>query len=372
MHAPGREEPTDESASSPLVSSVAKTKTEAISSALQHTRIRRDGFACRRMRGIVRRHASPTHLMAVGVTTLTGFTSSVPSAAQSHCASSSDRDPRPTGRARTITRVPEGVDCAPDARGARATGGDAFPTTTTSSRPPSAGAARARGRQRAGRDGSHEPSEFLARGGGLVVIHAAAVSRDPDWYRGYRRLVAIRHHEVARGPMHLYFTDRDNLITKDASNWSMEDEIYYDRTSCRTSDVLAAAYTPKPAGRAQRECAEACRRADRRGQAGQRLRLPAADVDVRADDQGGRTPYRSFVSIPGIGTKLSTGEITAPSAAGHCLGPASAAMSMRCLRPMKRETRSDTWRGALLTRRRRRRRSRCTRSSISRSWPRSR
>src|SRR5215207_2207496 len=26
-------------------------------------------------------------------------------------------------------------------------------------------------------------TDFLSRGGGLVVIHAAAVSRDPDWYK---------------------------------------------------------------------------------------------------------------------------------------------------------------------------------------------
>ncbi len=48
--------------------------------------------------------------------------------------------------------------------------------------------------------------------------------------------------------MHLYFTDRDSPITRDVSNWSMDDEIYYDMDMLPEVRVLAAAYTPKPAG----------------------------------------------------------------------------------------------------------------------------
>src|SRR5687768_16425988 len=61
-------------------------------------------------------------------------------------------------------------------------------------------------------------TEFLARGGGLVVIHAAAVSRDTDWYKtivgGSWRQGTTKWLEA---PMHLYFTDRAHPITKDAS-----------------------------------------------------------------------------------------------------------------------------------------------------------
>src|SRR4029453_13322419 len=71
-------------------------------------------------------------------------------------------------------------------------------------------------------------NEYLARGGGLVVIHAGMVSRDPDWFRtvvggSWRNGTA----KWLEGPMQLYFTDRDSPITKDMSKWAMEDEIYY-------------------------------------------------------------------------------------------------------------------------------------------------
>ncbi len=51
---------------------------------------------------------------------------------------------------------------------------------------------------------------FLARGGGLVVIHAGSVSQDPDWFKsiigGSWRNGTTKWLE---GPMHLYFTDRE-------------------------------------------------------------------------------------------------------------------------------------------------------------------
>ena len=52
--------------------------------------------------------------------------------------------------------------------------------------------------------------------------------------------------------MHLYFTDRDSPITKDASNWAMDDEIYYDMDILPEARILAAAYTPKPLGAQRR------------------------------------------------------------------------------------------------------------------------
>src|SRR5215213_8745228 len=136
-----------------------------------------------------------------------------------------------------------------NARGARATGADSFPTKAQfddtdvlilhaqdAGNIPDATDRR-------------NLADFLARGGGLVTIHAAAVSRDPDWFRGIAggswRNGTTKWLE---GPMHLYFTDRESAITKDASNWSMDDEIYYDMDLMPDVRVLAAAYTPKPAG----------------------------------------------------------------------------------------------------------------------------
>ncbi len=46
--------------------------------------------------------------------------------------------------------------------------------------------------------------------------------------------------------MSLYFTDRENPITRGASNFDIDDEIYYDMDIMPEVNVLAAAYTPKP------------------------------------------------------------------------------------------------------------------------------
>lgn len=87
--------------------------------------------------------------------------------------------------------------------------------------------------------------EFLKRGGGLVVIHAAAVSKDHDWFKG---IIGGSWHfgqtKWLEAPMSLYFTDRDNPITKDISNFDIDDEIYYDMDLLPEAKILAAAYTP--------------------------------------------------------------------------------------------------------------------------------
>src|SRR5215203_2596106 len=137
-----------------------------------------------------------------------------------------------------------------NARGARATGADNFPTKAQLDETD----VLILHKQDAGNIGDPADrknlQDFLARGGGVVVIHAAAVSNDPDWFKGivggsWRNGTT----KWLEGPMHLYFTDRDSLITKDASNWSMNDEIYYDMDILPAARILAAAYTPKPLGR---------------------------------------------------------------------------------------------------------------------------
>lgn len=87
--------------------------------------------------------------------------------------------------------------------------------------------------------------EFLGRGGGLVVIHAAAVSKDHDWFK---TIIGGSWHfgqtKWLEAPMSLYFTDHDNAITKDISNFDIDDEIYYDMDLLPEAKILAAAYTP--------------------------------------------------------------------------------------------------------------------------------
>ncbi len=87
--------------------------------------------------------------------------------------------------------------------------------------------------------------EFLARGGGLVVIHAGAASRDHDWFKS---VIGGSWHfgktKWLEAPLSLYFTDHRNPITKDLSNFDLEDEIYFDMDLLPEARVLAAAYTP--------------------------------------------------------------------------------------------------------------------------------
>jgi putative membrane-bound dehydrogenase-like protein len=143
-------------------------------------------------------------------------------------------------------------------------------------------------------------ADFVARGGGLVVIHAGSVSDDPDWFKGLVggswRNGTTRWLE---GPMHLYFTDRDSPITKDVSNWAMDDEIYYDMDMLPEARILATAYTPKPAGARN---AAFQKRAEELTGGGKRVSIfdiqPQMWTYERTAD-GGRAPYRAFVSIPG-------------------------------------------------------------------------
>ncbi|MEO7600213.1 MAG: PVC-type heme-binding CxxCH protein [Opitutus sp.] len=185
-------------------------------------------------------------------------------------------------------------------RGARATGGNAFPTAAQLAdtdvlvlHAQEAGNI-SDPAERAGLDA------FLARGGGLVVIHAGLVSRDPDWFKGiiggaWRQGTA----KWLEGPMHLYFTDRDSPLTKDVSNWEMDDEIYYDLEIAPEAKILAAAYTPKAAGAVN---ANAQKRADELTAGGKRVSIYDVQPQMWTYEKiaaGGRTPYRAFVSIPG-------------------------------------------------------------------------
>ena len=168
-------------------------------------------------------------------------------------------------------------------------------------------------------------NEFLARGGGLVVIHAGTVSRDPDWFKGivggsWRNGTT----KWLEGPMQLYFTDRDSPITKDVSNWAMDDEIYYDMDILPESRILAAAYTPKPLGR-NPAAPETGRGAHRWRQARERLRRAAADVDLRA--HGGWRPdaVSRLRFDPCTSTRISTDRTTARFSSAGSPGPAKRA-----------------------------------------------
>ncbi|HRE81516.1 MAG TPA: ThuA domain-containing protein [Opitutaceae bacterium] len=185
-------------------------------------------------------------------------------------------------------------------RGAKTTGGNAFPTEAQLAETD----VLILHAQEAGNIPAVEDRRnldtFLKRGGGLVVIHAGVVSSDPSWFKtivgGSWRNGTTRWLE---GPMHLYFIDRFGPITRDVSNWAMDDEIYYDLDLSPDAKVLATAYTPKPAAS---ENPRAQQRANELTSGGKRVSIYDIQPQMWTYErtvEGGSKPYRAFVSIPG-------------------------------------------------------------------------
>ena len=143
---------------------------------------------------------------------------------------------------------------------------------------------------------------FLKRGGGLVVIHAGSVSRDPDWYKS---IVggSWRHGttKFLEAPMSLYFTNIPNPITKDISNFDLEDEIYYDMDIHPDATILATAYTPKAIDTKGRGNQEAQQRAAEyvAKHKGVNIYDIQPQIWTYENELPGGERYRAFVHIPG-------------------------------------------------------------------------
>jgi putative membrane-bound dehydrogenase-like protein len=179
-------------------------------------------------------------------------------------------------------------------RGAKATGGDAFPTKAQLDATDvlilhlDSGGDIKIGQER------KDLLEYLQRGGGIVTIHAASVSKDHDWFKGI--IGGSWHHGQTKwreGPMHLYFTDHENPITLNVSNFAMDDEIYYDMDVLPECRILAGAYTPKPAG-ARND--KAAKRAEEITKGGKEVSIYDIQPQIWTYEKDN---YRSFVSIPG-------------------------------------------------------------------------
>jgi len=187
-----------------------------------------------------------------------------------------------------------------NSRGARAAGAGAFPTREQLEQTDVLILhAQEAGNIPAAEDRANLQS-FLARGGGIIAIHAGAVSRDPDWFKsivgGSWRMGTTKWLE---GPMHLYFTDREHPITTGVSNWAMNDEIYYDMDLLPEIRVLATAYTPKPFG-ARNQAGQ--KRAEELTAGGKKVSIYDIQPQMWTYERtvaGGTKPSRAFVSLPG-------------------------------------------------------------------------
>lgn len=88
-------------------------------------------------------------------------------------------------------------------------------------------------------------AKFTKRGGGIVVIHTAAVSNDPVWWKSVIGGAWIqgktKWHE---GPMALHYSEKDkpggaHPITLGAVDFKMDDEFYYNMDISPDVRVLA-------------------------------------------------------------------------------------------------------------------------------------
>ena len=190
-----------------------------------------------------------------------------------------------------------------NARGAKATGGNTFPTAAQFAETDVLVIHAQEGGNITDPADRKNLNDFLARGGGIVVIHAASVSKDTDWYKtiigGSWRQGTTKWLEA---PMHLYFTDRAHPISRDVSNWSMNDEIYYDMDLLPEAHVLATAYTPKSidtGGKGNKEAQARAAEAVAKNKAVNIYDIQPQMWTYERTVAGAAKPYRAFVSIPG-------------------------------------------------------------------------
>jgi putative membrane-bound dehydrogenase-like protein len=139
---------------------------------------------------------------------------------------------------------------------------------------------------------------FIKRGGGIVLIHTASVANTPETSSYWKATIGGSwvqgKTKWKEGPMDLYFTENQRLdgghpITKGASNFHLDDEIYYDMDLAPDIRVLATSYTPNV--KEGKKPAEG-------GKANIYDIQPQMWTYERTAD-GGTQPYRAFVSIPG-------------------------------------------------------------------------
>ncbi|MCE9610989.1 MAG: ThuA domain-containing protein [Chthoniobacter sp.] len=134
---------------------------------------------------------------------------------------------------------------------------------------------------------------FIKRGGGLVVIHTAAVSNDPPWWKSVIGGAWVPGKtKWKEGPMDLYYTENQQIggghpITRGASNFHIDDEVYYDMDIASDVRVLATTYTPNARG------------GKPGGGKAQVFDIQPQMWTYERTAEGGTSPYRAVVSIPG-------------------------------------------------------------------------
>jgi type 1 glutamine amidotransferase len=175
------------------------------------------------------------------------------------------------------------------ARGAKIDGGLQFPTASQLDAADvlvmfAANAGTILGEQR-----SHL-EKFLERGGGIVVIHDALVAaQEPHWFKTI--VGGAWENKVAKyfeGQNTFYYVNTEHPITKGASNFTLNDEVYWDLHMMPGTHVLASAMQPVRTGR---------------GDAPQgsepEIRRLIPQIWIYENQLEGGRPYRAFVNLLG-------------------------------------------------------------------------
>jgi putative membrane-bound dehydrogenase-like protein len=86
---------------------------------------------------------------------------------------------------------------------------------------------------------------FLKRGGGVVCLHDAVCGHDPEWFKtvmgGAWDYAQSKWFE---NEISFYYVDNDHPITKGASNFDVDDEIYWGLRMMPEARILAASWEP--------------------------------------------------------------------------------------------------------------------------------
>ncbi len=125
--------------------------------------------------------------------------------------------------------------------------------------------------------------KFTKRGGGIVVVHDGLCGKkDPAWVKsvigGSWTYGKAKWFE---GDISLYYVNNEHPITVGASNFDLDDEMYYDLDMDPAAKVLASTWTPDQRGL-------------RNGRAFPHIYNTAPQIWTYEKDN-----YRAFVSIPG-------------------------------------------------------------------------
>jgi uncharacterized protein len=130
---------------------------------------------------------------------------------------------------------------------------------------------------------------FLKRGGGIVVLHDALVAgQDPHYFKTI--VGGAWENKVAKyfeGENTFYYTNPAHPVTKDAANYTINDEVYWDLHMMPTTQVLGVSMEPIRRGRGAEPPPEPA------------IRKLIPQIWAYENQLPGGKPYRAFVSLLG-------------------------------------------------------------------------